>query len=46
MLSKYNGLIFNLNITIVKEENKILDTGGGVLNAIQYFSDYPNCIVL
>ena len=32
---------FNLNIKIVKEEDKILDTGGGILNAIQYLSDSP-----
>ena len=36
-----NNHKFNLNINIVKEEEKILDTGGGVLNAIKYFSsDY------
>ena len=29
---------FNLIINVVKEKDKILDTGGGVLNAIQYFS--------
>ena len=29
---------FNLNITIIEEKEKILDTGGGVLNAIDYFS--------
>jgi len=29
---------FNLTINIVKEKDKILDTGGSVLNAIQYFS--------
>ena len=29
---------FNLSINIVKENKKILDTGGGVLNAIKYFS--------
>ena len=29
---------FNLIVNIVKEKDKILDTGGGVLNAIQYFS--------
>ena len=29
---------FNLTINIVKEKDKILNTGGGVLNAIQYFS--------
>ena len=28
---------FNLNIRIVEEKNEILDTGGGVLNAIKYF---------
>jgi len=36
---------FNLNIKIVKEEDKILDTGGGVLNAIQYFSGLPFLII-
>ena len=36
---------FNLNIKIVKEEDKILDTGGGILNAIQYFSDSPFLII-
>jgi len=32
---------FNLDITVVEEKEKILDTGGGVLNAIQYFSNEP-----
>ena len=36
---------FNLNISIVKEKDKILDTGGGVLNAIQYFSNEPFLII-
>ena len=36
---------FNLNINIVKEKDKILDTGGGVLNAIQHFSNQPFLIV-
>ena len=36
---------FNLSINIVKEENKILDTGGGVLNAIRYFSSEPFIII-
>jgi len=36
---------FNLNIKIVKEEDKILDTGGGILNAIQHFSDSPFLII-
>jgi len=30
---------FNLSITIVKEEEKILDTGGGILNAIKHFNE-------
>jgi len=36
---------FNLNIKIVKEKDKILDTGGGVLNAIQHFSNEPFLII-
>jgi len=36
---------FDSSITIVKEEEKILDTGGGVLNAIQYFSNKPFLII-
>ena len=35
---------FNLNIKIIKED-KILDTGGGVLNAINHFSGKPFIIV-
>ena len=30
---------FNLSITIVNEEEKILDTGGGILNAIKNFNE-------
>jgi N-acetyl-alpha-D-muramate 1-phosphate uridylyltransferase len=36
---------FNLNIKIIKEETKILDTGGGVLNAINNFSNEPFIII-
>ena len=36
---------FNLTINIVKEKVKILNTGGGVLNAIQYFSNEPFLII-
>ena len=36
---------FNLTINIVNEKDKILDTGGGVLNAIQHFSDEPFLII-
>ena len=34
-----NNNKFNLSIRIVEEKEKILDTGGGVLNAIQHFSN-------
>ena len=36
---------FNLSIKIIKEQNKILDTGGGVLNAIKYFTNEPFLII-
>ena len=36
---------FKINITIVEEKNKILNTGGGVLNAINNFSNQPFLIV-
>ena len=36
---------FNLNINIVEEKDKILDTGGGVLNAINYFLNEPFLII-
>jgi len=36
---------FNLDITIIREEEKILDTGGGVLNAIENFSKEPFLII-
>ena len=36
---------FDLTVTIVKEKDKILDTGGGVLNAIQHFSNLPFLII-
>ena len=36
---------FNLSITIVKEKKNILDTGGGVLNAIQHFSNVPFLVI-
>ena len=36
---------FNLTINIVKEKVKILNTGGGVLNAIQHFSNEPFLII-
>ena len=36
---------FNLTINIVEEKDKILNTGGGVLNAIQYFLHEPFLII-
>ena len=40
-----NNNQFNLSINIVEEKDQILDTGGGVLNAIQYFSNSPFLII-
>ena len=36
---------FDLTINIIEEKEKILDTGGGVLNAIQHFSNEPFLII-
>ena len=36
---------FDLTVNVVKEKDKILDTGGGVLNAIQYFSNLPFLVI-
>ena len=36
---------FDLTVMVVKEKDKILDTGGGVLNAIQHFSNLPFLII-
>ena len=35
---------FNLDIDIVHEKEKILDTGGGILNSIKYFNETFLCI--
>jgi MurNAc alpha-1-phosphate uridylyltransferase len=35
---------FNLKINIINENKKILDTGGGVLNALKYFNESFICI--
>ena len=35
---------FNLKITIINEKEKILDTGGGVFNALKYFKESFICI--
>ena len=36
---------FNLEISIIEEKEKILDTGGGVLNAIEHFADEPFFVI-
>ena len=35
---------FNLKINIINENEKILDTGGGILNALEYFNESFICI--
>ena len=35
---------FKLDITMVNENEKILDTGGGILNALKYFNESFLCI--
>ena len=35
---------FNLNINIINEKEKILNTGGGILNAAKYFNESFLCI--
>ena len=35
---------FNLKITIINEKEKILDTGGGIYNALKYFEESFICI--
>ena len=36
---------FNMAITTVSEKDKILDTGGGILNALQHFSNEPFIVI-
>jgi MurNAc alpha-1-phosphate uridylyltransferase len=35
---------FNLNIKVINEEKEILDTGGGILNALKYLDENFICI--
>ena len=35
---------FNLEITIINEKEKILDTGGGIFNVLKYFNESFLCI--
>ena len=44
-ISEYlNKRNFNLNINIINEKEKILNTGGGILNAAKYFNESFLCI--
>ena len=44
-ISEYlNKKKFNLNINIINEKEKILNTGGGIFNAIKYFDENFLCI--
>ena len=36
---------FKMTVTIVSEKDKILDTGGGILNALQHFSNEPFIVI-
>ena len=40
-----NKFFFKSEILLIEEKNKILDTGGGVLNAINYFKNDPFFII-
>ena len=35
---------FNLNLTVINEKEKILDTGGGIFNALKHFNESFLCI--
>jgi len=35
---------FNLDLTVINEKEKILDTGGGIFNALKYFNESFLCI--
>ena len=44
-IKKYiNEKKFKSNITIINEKEKILDTGGGIFNALKYFNESFLCI--
>jgi len=44
-ISEYlNKRNFNININIINEKEKILNTGGGILNASKYFNESFLCI--
>ena len=41
VINYINKMNFNSSIIIVEEKNNVLDTGGGVLNALDHFSHEP-----
>ena len=45
IISYINNNKFNLKISLVEEKNEILDTGGGILNAINNFSGDPFLVI-
>ena len=45
IINYINKNSFNLKIDVVEEKDKILGTGGGILNAINHFSDKPFLII-
>ena len=45
IINYLNANKFNLKINLIKEKDKILNTGGGVLNAINHFSNEPFIII-
>ena len=45
IISYINKNKFNLKISLVEEKNEILDTGGGILNAINNFSGDPFLVI-
>ena len=45
IINYINKKKFNLTITVIQEKEKILDTGGGILNAIDCFSNQPFFVI-
>ena len=45
IINYINNNKFKIKIILINEKKKILDTGGGVLNAINYFSKSPFIII-
>tara|TARA_Y100000590_G_scaffold464015_1_gene632344 strand:+ start:531 stop:1229 length:699 start_codon:yes stop_codon:yes gene_type:complete len=45
IINYINNTKLNLTINVVREEKKILDTGGGILNAVKNFTKEPILVV-